>query len=109
MRKRRDRYVCSAYVFVPGLAIYETNTEYREAYRKFYGFREKEDRQSAHPAAGSVSDGKASAEHRMRRTVCLAANAAASGRHDAEKERKWKDEQRRNLILCEMRKQTGSG
>ncbi len=36
LMKHRDHYVHSVYVFALGLAVYESNTAYREAYRNFY-------------------------------------------------------------------------
>ena len=38
LMKHRDHYSHSVYVFVLGLAIYETNVHYREAFKAFYGF-----------------------------------------------------------------------
>lgn len=35
--KHRDHYSHSVYVFVLGLAIYESNTKYRAEYKKYYG------------------------------------------------------------------------
>lgn len=40
LMKHRDHYSHSVYVFVLGLAIYETNASYRQAYREFYGLGE---------------------------------------------------------------------
>ena len=37
LMKHRDHYSHSVYVFALGLAIYETNEGYREAFRNFYG------------------------------------------------------------------------
>lgn len=37
LMKHRDHYSHSVYVFVLGLAIYETNKHYRQAYQEFYG------------------------------------------------------------------------
>ena len=36
LMKHRDHYSHSVYVFALGLAIYETNSHFRDAYRKFY-------------------------------------------------------------------------
>lgn len=38
LMKHRDHYSHSVYVFALGLALYETNAAYREAFKKFYGF-----------------------------------------------------------------------
>jgi len=38
LMKHRDHYAHSVYVFALGLAIYETNTKYREIYAEYYGF-----------------------------------------------------------------------
>lgn len=38
LMKHRDHYSHSVYVFTLGLAIYETNSHYREAFKRFYGF-----------------------------------------------------------------------
>ena len=38
LMKHRDHYAHSVYVFALGLAIYETNTKYREIYADYYGF-----------------------------------------------------------------------
>ena len=40
LMKHRDHYSHSAYVFVLGLAIYETNKVYREKYKKYYDFQD---------------------------------------------------------------------
>lgn len=37
LMKHRDHYSHSVYVFALGLAIYETNTSFRDEYKKFYG------------------------------------------------------------------------
>lgn len=37
LMKHRDHYSHSVYVFVLGLAIYETNSIYRDEYKKYYG------------------------------------------------------------------------
>lgn len=37
LMKHRDHYSHSVYVFALGLAIYDTNENYREAFQKFYG------------------------------------------------------------------------
>lgn len=42
LMKHRDHYSHSVYVFALGLAIYETNEQYRKAFRDFYGPKEKE-------------------------------------------------------------------
>ncbi len=46
LMKHRDHYAHSVYVFVLGLAIYETNAYYRQAYQEFYGLRDE--RKAAH-------------------------------------------------------------
>lgn len=38
LMKHRDHYSHSVYVFSLGLALYETNSVYRKAFKKFYGF-----------------------------------------------------------------------
>ena len=38
LMKHRDHYSHSVYVFALGLAIYDTNKEYRDTFSKFYGF-----------------------------------------------------------------------
>ena len=38
LMKHRDHYSHSVYVFALGLAIYETNSSYRSAFKKFYNF-----------------------------------------------------------------------
>jgi len=47
LMKHRDHYSHSVYVFALGLAIYETNVEYRRIFREFYsdqiGFEESDD------------------------------------------------------------------
>ena len=48
LMKHRDHYAHSVYVFALGLATYETNEKYREAYRAFYNFAEGEERQAAY-------------------------------------------------------------
>lgn len=52
LMKHRDHYSHSVYVFALGLAIYESNTAYRTAFKEFYGFNtdeanEKEDHAAA--------------------------------------------------------------
>lgn len=47
LMKHRDHYSHSVYVFALGLAIYETNSNYRNAYKKFYGF-DLEEYKAAH-------------------------------------------------------------
>ncbi len=46
LMKHRDHYSHSVYVFALGLAIYETNAYYRQAYQEFYGL--KDQRKAAH-------------------------------------------------------------
>ncbi len=46
--KHRDHYSHSVYVFALGLAIYETNSVYREVYKKFYGFDSDEHKAAHH-------------------------------------------------------------
>ncbi len=41
LMKHRDHYSHSVYVFLLGLAIYETNEKYQRAYEDFYGFEDK--------------------------------------------------------------------
>lgn len=41
LMKHRDHYSHSVYVFILGLAIYRSNTVYREAYLKHYGFEDE--------------------------------------------------------------------
>lgn len=53
LMKHRDHYSHSVYVFVLGLAIYETNEHFRKAYKSFYHFdtdgsNTAEDRKAAH-------------------------------------------------------------
>lgn len=43
LMKHRDHYSHSVYVFILGLAIYQSNTVYRECYRKYYGFDNEKD------------------------------------------------------------------
>lgn len=42
LMKHRDHYSHSVYVFALGLAIYETNAHYRNAFRDFYGLKQQE-------------------------------------------------------------------
>ena len=42
LMKHRDHYVHSVYVFLLGLAIYETNQTFQEVYNNFYHLEEKE-------------------------------------------------------------------
>ena len=51
LMKHRDHYSHSVYVFVLGLAIYESNTAYRAAFKKFYGFETDETNIEADHAA----------------------------------------------------------
>ncbi len=46
LMKHRDHYSHSVYVFALGLAVFESNTAYKEVYRKYYGFNS--DRMAAH-------------------------------------------------------------
>ena len=52
LMKHRDHYAHSVYVFALGLAIYETNEEYRRAYKDMYGctvkHKDREDQELAH-------------------------------------------------------------
>jgi len=53
LMKHRDHYSHSVYVFTLGLAIYETNENFRKAYKSFYHFdtdeaNMEEDRKAAH-------------------------------------------------------------
>ena len=47
LMKHRDHYSHSVYVFALGLAIYETNGGYREAFRGFYGKQAADEREAA--------------------------------------------------------------
>ena len=52
LMKHRDHYSHSVYVFALGLAIYESNSAYRQAFKTFYGFDPSEDNQAEdHKAA----------------------------------------------------------
>ncbi|MCR4673093.1 MAG: hypothetical protein K5637_07650 [Lachnospiraceae bacterium] len=51
LMKHRDHYSHSVYVFALGLAIYESNAEYRAVFKKFYGFGTDEADQEADSAA----------------------------------------------------------
>ncbi len=51
LMKHRDHYSHSVYVFALGLAIYESNSVYRTAFKKFYGFNTDEADLSADHAA----------------------------------------------------------
>lgn len=42
LMKHRDHYSHSVYVFLLGLAVYETNKSYRKAYKAFYGLDNEE-------------------------------------------------------------------
>jgi len=54
LMKHRDHYSHSVYVFALGLAIYETNIYYRNAFKRFYGFNTNEsDRKADHAAANT--------------------------------------------------------
>jgi hypothetical protein len=53
LMKHRDHYSHSVYVFALGLAIYESNTAYRAAFKKFYGFDTDETNTEADHAAAS--------------------------------------------------------
>lgn len=46
LMKHRDHYSHSVYVFILGLAIYETNSKFRSAYKKYYGI--ENDKAAAH-------------------------------------------------------------
>lgn len=48
LMKHRDHYSHSVYVFALGLAIYETNSNYRNAYKKYYGFDSEEKKAAYH-------------------------------------------------------------
>lgn len=43
LMKHRDHYAHSVYVFILGLAIYESNIIYRETYKKYYGFTDEQE------------------------------------------------------------------
>ena len=47
LMKHRDHYSHSVYVFVLGLAIYETNNAYRNAFKKFYRISTNEENREA--------------------------------------------------------------
>ena len=47
LMKHRDHYSHSVYVFALGLAIYETNGAYREAFRDFYSKQAADEREAA--------------------------------------------------------------
>ena len=47
LMKHRDHYSHSVYVFALGLAIYETNSAFRQVFRQFYGFKEEEKHEAA--------------------------------------------------------------
>ncbi len=49
--KHRDHYSHSVYVFALGLAIYESNENYRRAFNTFYGFDADRDDRQSHAAA----------------------------------------------------------
>ncbi len=52
LMKHRDHYSHSVYVFALGLAIYESNENFRRAFKSFYGFPEnEEDAAARHEAA----------------------------------------------------------
>ncbi len=52
LMKHRDHYSHSVYVFALGLAIYESNTAYRAAFKRIYGFESDElDKGADHAAA----------------------------------------------------------
>ena len=52
LMKHRDHYSHSVYVFLIGLAIYENNSKYREAFKNFYGItasdKKEEEMKAAH-------------------------------------------------------------
>lgn len=43
LMKHRDHYSHSVYVFVLGLAIYESNKKFRDEYKKYYGIQEEKE------------------------------------------------------------------
>lgn len=47
LMKHRDHYSHSVYVFALGLAIYETNEQFRTTFQTFYGFRPEKDEHRA--------------------------------------------------------------
>ena len=47
LMKHRDHYSHSVYVFALGLAVYETNTAFRQSFRRFYALEEKPDHEAA--------------------------------------------------------------
>ncbi len=68
LMKHRDHYSHSVYVFALGLAIYETNSVYREKFRTFYGIGTK---------AGRTGSGQAGSDGRGQ-TVSAAAERKAA-------------------------------
>ncbi|MGI6510689.1 MAG: hypothetical protein ACOX1L_08995 [Erysipelotrichaceae bacterium] len=53
LMKHRDHYSHSVYVFALGLAIYQSNENYRQAFKKFYGFDIAEANKTADYAAAN--------------------------------------------------------
>ncbi|HPW53026.1 MAG TPA: hypothetical protein PK631_01495 [Erysipelotrichaceae bacterium] len=51
LMKHRDHYSHSVYVFALGLAIYQSNENYRRTFKKFYGFDQEEANRKADNAA----------------------------------------------------------
>ncbi len=51
LMKHRDHYSHSVFVFALGLAIYETNENFRRAFNSYYHFDQAEDRDQASPKA----------------------------------------------------------
>ncbi|MBQ6293379.1 MAG: hypothetical protein IJK77_05885 [Lachnospiraceae bacterium] len=47
LMKHRDHYSHSVYVFALGLAIYETNEQFRRTFQTFYGFEPEQDEHAA--------------------------------------------------------------
>ena len=47
LMKHRDHYVHSVYVFVLGLAIFETNKKFREEWSRYYGYKEDQSSDAA--------------------------------------------------------------
>ena len=51
LMKHRDHYSHSVYVFLIGLAIYESNSKYREAFKNFYGITASDKKEAEMKAA----------------------------------------------------------
>ena len=53
LMKHRDHYSHSVYVFAIGLALYETNSEFRRVFKIYYGFDPSEDNREAAKTAAA--------------------------------------------------------